>query len=258
MIPRPGWPPVREVAVYIRFPEGISVLFPALSDAQSLTLLLAPTKAVLQRVGDDCAATVVTDGGMDNKAEVPDEPRGRYGPWFRVAAHGGNRGYGAALRSGFEAATKEYVFCTNGDGRDDPAEIATLLRAVTPETGLVDGDKIVRSSPRNIDGNFRLIRRTILDPTPPRSTGGAIGIVLVRQVELGGSEAIELPSRFFRVRTFVSTCTQLCSFFGRLVLAAAFSKNSAARPGSIIGPDTRLDPNAVNFGTGTANAYGAP
>ena len=43
--------------------------------------------------------------------------------------HEKNRGYGGALRSGFETASKELVFYTDGDAQYDPRELTKLYAA---------------------------------------------------------------------------------------------------------------------------------
>ena len=45
-----------------------------------------------------------------------------------MVTHEHNRGYGGALLSGFEAATKQWVFYTDGDGQFDPAELEQLVQ----------------------------------------------------------------------------------------------------------------------------------
>ena len=130
-----------------RFPFGLSVFFPAFNDAPSLPGLLARTFETLRRVADDYEVIVVNDGSADNTAETLERLEREYHPFLRVITHPRNGGYGAALRSGFAAATKEYIFYTDGDGQYDPGELQNLLRAVTPETGLVNGYKIQRSDP---------------------------------------------------------------------------------------------------------------
>ena len=131
-----------------------------------------------------------------------------YAPFLRVITHHRNLGYGAALRTGFLAATKTYIFYTDGDGQYDPLELTLLLEAAGPGVGLVNGYKTVRHDPRHrivlgwlynrfarwlfrirlrdIDCDFRLLHRSQLDPTRLRSTGGAICVELVRSLETDG------------------------------------------------------------------------
>ena len=61
--------------------------------------------------------------------------------------HEKNRGYGAALTSGFASATKDYVFYTDGDGQYDPAEIKLLADEMKPGIDVVNGYKRSRQDP---------------------------------------------------------------------------------------------------------------
>ncbi len=249
-----------------RFSHGLSVFFPAFNDALSLPSLLARMVDTLRRVAADYEIIVVNDGSTDNTAEVLEDLRRKYSPWLRVLTHPNNQGYGAALRSGFAAATKEFIFYTDGDGQYDPAELELLLTKVTPETGLVNGYKIERNDPwhrvaigslynwfarrlfrirlRDIDCDFRLIRRDALDPSRLKSTGGTICVEIVRSLELSGSGVVEVPvhhyprtygrSQFFRVQSLANTFVQLCALFFRLVaipaLTGARARSHGAHP----------------------------
>ena len=231
-------------------PGGISVFFPAFNDAPSLPGLLARTFQTLSRIATNYEVIVVNDGSSDGTAQVLEELRQTYHPFLRVVTHDVNQGYGAALRSGFAAATKEFIFYTDGDSQYDPAELENLVAKMTPETGLVNGYKIERNDPwhriaigwlynrfarwlfrirlRDIDCDFRLIRRSSLRPEELRSTGGTICVELVRTLELSGDKVAEVPvhhyarqhgrSQFFRLQSLAITFYQLCAVFFRLVL----------------------------------------
>lgn len=258
------WPQVVAADPGFRFPSGISLFFPAYNDAPSLPSLLQRTFETLRRVAVDYEVIVVNDGSADDTGKVLEELRQKYAPVLRIVTHERNRGYGAALRSGFAAATKEYIFYTDGDGQYDPAELENLLRAATPATGLVNGYKTQRSDPwhriaigwlyntfarwlfrirlRDIDCDFRLIRRSALSLNSLRSTGGPICIEMVRSIELSGDPIVEVPvqhyprrygrSQFFRVRSLIWTFLQLCEVFLRLVVAPALMRIGRRKPAS--------------------------
>lgn len=243
-----------------RFKYGLSVFFPAYNDAPSLPGLLAKTFETLHRLVDDFEVIVVNDGSADDTGAVLEQLRARYHPHLRVVTHPVNRGYGAALRSGFEAATKEFVFYTDGDGQYDPRELELLLEAAAPDTGLVNGYKKQRHDAvhriligktynwivrrmfgvrvRDVDCDFRLIRRRYLDPAKLESTGGTICIELVRQLERNGAPLVEVPvthlprlhgkSQFFRFRSLVNTFVQLWTLYAKLVLAPAYHRHAFA------------------------------
>ena len=243
-----------------RFEPGLSVFFPAYNDSPSLPWLLERTFETLRRVAVDYEVIVVNDGSADDTGRVLEELGRQYAPYLRVVTHPENQGYGAALRSGFKAATRDYIFYTDGDSQYDPAELEKLLRAVAPDTGLVNGYKIERSDPwhriaigwlynrfarwlfrirlRDIDCDFRLIRRNLLNVDSLRSTGGTICVELVRTLEMSGAGIVELPvhhyarqygrSQFFRVRSLAVTFLQLCTVFYRLVLETSLTGNAAS------------------------------
>jgi glycosyltransferase involved in cell wall biosynthesis len=233
---------------YVR---SLSVFFPAYNDAPSLPGLLAKTFAVLREHVPEYEVIVVNDGSRDETARVLEELRRQYAPHLRVITHPSNRGYGGALRSGLEAATKEFVFYTDGDGQYDPGELPLLLAAMRPGVGFVNGYKLRRQDPRHriwlgcaynlfaralfririrdIDCDYRLIRRELLEDIRLTCTSGTVCVELVRKLELSGCEVVEVGvqhyprlhgrSQFFRFRSLMTTLAQLGFLYGRLVMA---------------------------------------
>src|SRR5215207_8420853 len=106
-------------------PRSISVFFPCYNDARTIGDLVLRADAELRRLTDDYEIIVVNDGSRDDSADVLRglQPRVER---LRVITHPSNRGYGAALRSGFAAASKELVFYTDGDGQYDVGELPIL------------------------------------------------------------------------------------------------------------------------------------
>ncbi|MDR3703706.1 MAG: glycosyltransferase family 2 protein [Candidatus Sulfopaludibacter sp.] len=231
------------------FPS-LSVFFPAYNDAPSLPGLLQKTFATLERHVTDYEVIVVNDGSQDRTAQVLDELSRRYAPHLRVVTHPRNRGYGGALRTGFAAARKEFVFYTDADSQYDVTELPLLLARMTPDTGLVNGYKLERRDPahrvwigsaynfcarllfliriRDIDCDYRLIRRALLDKIQLTSTSGAVCVELVRKLELSGWRVDEVGvhhyerlygrSQFFRIRSLAVTFSQILRLWVRLVI----------------------------------------
>jgi len=229
---------------------SLSVFFPAYNDAPSIAKLVDKAFEILRARAADYEVIVVNDGSRDGTADVLAALKTRYGTAFRVITHAENRGYGAALRSGFAAARKELVFYTDGDGQYDAGELPKLLDAMAPDVGLVNGFKMERRDPwrrtaignvynrfarlvfrihlRDIDCDFRLIRRTLLEATPLWSTSGTICVELVKKLELSGYRVVEVGvhhyprlhghSQFFRFRSLLVTLYQLLRLYIRLVI----------------------------------------
>ncbi len=235
--------------------EGISAFFPAYNDAPSLPGLLRRAFSALEQASDDFEVIVVNDGSRDETAAVLEQMQRELGPRLRVVTHEKNRGYGGALRSGFEAASKDLVFYTDGDGQYDPAEIHLLLEQWTPDVGLVNGYKRLRQDPwhrvfignvynrvarflfririRDIDCDFRLIRRSLVENLHLESTSGTICLELVRKIEMTGCGVAEVAvshyprlhgrSQFFRWRSLLNTARQFARLYVKLVLLPAVS-----------------------------------
>src|SRR3990172_8279645 len=104
---------------------GLSVFFPAYNDSGTIASLVITALHTARRLTPDFEVIIVNDGSADATAEIADELARTY-PEVKVVHHPRNRGYGGALRSGFEASTRELVFYTDGDAQYDPAEMALL------------------------------------------------------------------------------------------------------------------------------------
>ena len=232
------------------FVPSLSVFFPAYNDAPSLPKLLEKTFKALRGHVADYEVIVVNDGSFDNTAAVLEEQRRIYGACLRIVTHQKNRGYGGALRSGFQAATKDWVFYTDGDSQYDVSELPRLLELAGNGTGLVNGYKLERHDPahriwigrtynfcarllfgiriRDIDCDYRLIRRDLLDQIQLTSTSGTICVELVRKLEMTGCAVVEVgvrhyprlygKSQFFRLRSLATTFYELVRLWVRVVL----------------------------------------
>src|ERR1700752_1639462 len=105
---------------------SISAFFPCYNDAKTIGDRVTKADRVIGGRTDDYEIIVVNDGSKDESASVLAALTTQV-PRLRVVHHLINRGYGAALRSGFDHATKELVFYTDGDGQYDVNEIPILL-----------------------------------------------------------------------------------------------------------------------------------
>lgn len=225
----------------MKYSFGVSVFFPAYNDAPSLPKLIDKTFAVMESQVEDFEVIAVNDGSQDNTGEVLAGLAEKYGPRMRVVTHPVNRGYGGALRSGFEAATKELVFYTDGDGQYDVGELPKLLERMNPGVSFVNGYKLERNDPRHriwigkaynqlarlffnvslrdIDCDFRLIRRSLIETIELESTSGTVCVELVRKLELCDMDVEEVgvhhyprqhgKSQFFRLKSLLTTFHQL-------------------------------------------------
>src|SRR5690606_284818 len=109
-------------------PGSISAFFPAYHDWGTIASQVVLVSRTLRELTDDWEVIVIDDGSRDRTPEVLDELT-KLCPRLRVVTHARNRGYGGALRSGFAAARKEWVFYTDGDAQYDVCELPLLWAA---------------------------------------------------------------------------------------------------------------------------------
>jgi glycosyltransferase involved in cell wall biosynthesis len=229
---------------------SISAFFPCYNDATTIGTLVLRADEILATLTDDHEIIVVNDGSRDNSADVLRALTARV-PRLHVVTHDTNRGYGAALRSGFLAATKDLVFYTDGDGQYDVTEIPILLMLLTDDTHFVNGMKMTRRDPpyrvfvgnlhrfitrwlfwlpiTDVDCDFRLIRRSILDGVTLKSSSGSICVELVKQAQRGGAQFREVSvhhyervsgeSQFFTPGRIFRTYVDLLVMWFELIVA---------------------------------------
>src|SRR5262245_30353372 len=239
---------------------SISVFFPCYNDGKTIGDLVVEAERQLQTLTDDYEVIVVNDGSSDESAEVLRGLTARM-PRLTVITHERNRGYGGALRSGYGAATKDVVFYTDGDGQYDVRELPVLLMLLTDDTDFVNGIKMTRQDPsyrvhagnihqfamrwsfwlpiRDVDCDFRLIRRRILDGIELRSNSGSICVELVKHAERAGAGFREVSvhhyarkwgqSQFFRPARIFQTYLHLVQIWWSLMVTDRFRRKPSAR-----------------------------
>jgi glycosyltransferase involved in cell wall biosynthesis len=228
---------------------SISVFFPCYNDEPTILRMVEGALAALDRVGVDGEVIVVNDGSTDGSSKILhdlalEEPR------LRVIDHETNRGYGGALLSGFAAATRQWVFYTDGDAQYDPGELEQFVLRATDDVDVVQGYKILRADNlvrriigrvyhrfvalmfglkiRDTDCDFRLIRRSTLERVHLVHTTGVVCVEMVRKLEDSGARFVELPvhhyprthgqSQFFRLGSVLRSLRDLAVLWVGLVV----------------------------------------
>jgi glycosyltransferase involved in cell wall biosynthesis len=194
--------------------RSISVFFPAYNDGGTIASMVISALLTLRELTDDYEVIVVNDGSADYTPQVLDELAEMY-EQVRVIHHEQNKGYGGALRTGFSSATKELVFYTDGDAQYDPRELTVLYPALVEGVDMVNGHKISRSDPwyrtvigriyhwtvklsfglrlRDVDCDFRLMRRAIFDRVQLQSSSGVICVEMMKKIQDAGFVIAEAP-----------------------------------------------------------------
>jgi glycosyltransferase involved in cell wall biosynthesis len=175
--------------------------------------------AVLADLADSYEVIVVDDGGRDRTGEIADRLAAG-NPHVRVVHHPDNRGYGAALRSGFAAAQFPLVVLVDGGNQFDLGELAILLRALD-RGDIVSGYRITQRDPlirrmyafmynrlarllfhipiRDVNCGFKIYRRHLVERLLPqlRATGALINVEMLARARTHGAKVTEVGVHHF-------------------------------------------------------------
>jgi glycosyltransferase involved in cell wall biosynthesis len=232
--------------------SSISAFFPALNDERTIGRMVTEAFGVLSTLTDDHEVLVVNDGSTDGTAAVL-EALARAEPRLRVIHHPANRGYGAALVSGFCHASKDLIFYTDGDGQYDVQDLRRLVPLLTSDVDVVNGYKrrradrghrvilgeiyrrlarrLFRLPIRDVDCDFRLVRRKAIQRIELVSASGVVCTEMIYKLHRAGcrfAEA-EVPhyprryghSQFFTVRRVTRTAVDFLLLWAKLRLRPA-------------------------------------
>ncbi len=238
---------------------SLSIFFPAYNDAGTIASLALVAHMTARTLTDDYEVIVVDDGSPDHTGALLDE-MARHFPWLKVVHHVKNRGYGGALRTGFETASKDLVFYTDGDAQYDPREMTKLYEVFSDQVDFVNGWKIERSDPlhrivigriyrrfvktmfglrlKDVDCDFRLMRRDVFKKVVLTRSSGVICVELMKKVQDHGYRIAQVgvhhfhrsygKSQFFNFPRVARTLVDLARLWLELVVRKEHLKPAAA------------------------------
>jgi glycosyltransferase involved in cell wall biosynthesis len=228
---------------------SISAVFPAYNDGGTIATMILTASMAMRQITDDYEVIVTDDSSHDYTYQILEEMAKQYS-FLHIFRHDTNQGYGSALRTGFSAATKDWIFYTDGDAQYNPLELTRLAEALHKDIDVVNGYKISRhdSLLRKITGklyyylvricfgfklcdincDFRLIRRSALTNLNIESKNGTFGLELVKKLQDNGIKFSEVPvhhyprpygsSQFFNLKHLYSTGLQLIMLWWKLAI----------------------------------------
>lgn len=229
---------------------SISAFFPCYDDSGTIASQVKLTIDTLAKISHDYEVIVVDDGSTDNSRDILSKLKDNYPDKLRLVFHNFNMGYGAALRSGFKAATKNWVFYTDGDAQYDVRELTKLVNLAGENVDIVQGFKIKRRDPwhriligkiyqhlmrfmfrlkiKDVDCDFRLMRRDMLERIDLEHNSGAICLEMIKKmqnanfkfVEVGVSHYFRMhgKSQFFNFRRIFRVAVNVIKLWWQLVI----------------------------------------
>ena len=192
---------------------GLTVVLACLDEAENLPDAVRHATQAAERCAVTHEIIIVDDGSADETVTVAGAIAARDSR-VRLVVHAGNRGYGAALRSGIAAARMPWVLLTDGDLQFDFDDLEDFL-PLAQSADLVVGWRIMPQGPvgervegalwnrflcaafglpvRDVGCAFRLARRELLQSLDLRASGPLVGAELLVKSRIAGARAAEAP-----------------------------------------------------------------
>ena len=196
-------------------PRSLTLFFPCHNEEENVESMAEQAVAAGRGITDDLEVLIVDDGSQDRTGELAAEIAERI-PEVRVVSHPVNQGYGAALRSGFQAATKDWVFYTDGDGQFDLSELQGVLAGMGSHD-IFSGYRGDRQDPahrklnawvwnlvirtlfglrlRDVDCAFKVFPRSFLREIEMQSDGAMVDTEVLAQAVRMGMSIQQAPVR---------------------------------------------------------------
>jgi glycosyltransferase involved in cell wall biosynthesis len=106
--------------------DEISVFFPTFNEEGNIEKVVKKAKEVLDKVAGKWEIIIVDDGSSDATPRITNEIA-KADKRISVVHHPQNKGYGGALKTGFEKAKYPWVAFTDSDGQFDFSEIESFI-----------------------------------------------------------------------------------------------------------------------------------
>ncbi len=193
--------------------EGISLVIPAFNEDKVIAQAIREAETALAGRFREFEVLVVDDGSTDDTTTVVGWAL-EQAENTRLISHKGNQGYGAALRTGFEAARYPLVAFTDADCQFDLTELGTLA-ALADEYPIVAGYRLDRKDPwkrrffswgynrmartllgtrvRDVDCALKVFRHATLAQMLPESRGFFVNTEMMTRARQLGVPVIEVP-----------------------------------------------------------------
>ncbi len=192
--------------------QSISLVLPAWNEAAAIRRAIAEADAALRDITNQYEIIVVDDGSDDKTAAYVGQIAAA-NPAVRLVRHDTNRGYGAALRSGFAAAKCDLVVFTDADSQFDLAELDRFV-LLSRRYQVVCGYRIdrqdsalrclyshvynqlvrclLRTGVRDVDCALKMFHRDVLRELKVTTDGFLVNSELLTQARQRGRSIVEV------------------------------------------------------------------
>jgi glycosyltransferase involved in cell wall biosynthesis len=200
---RGGW---IDVMMIPESPRSLSVVLPCFNEEQNVEAAAQDAERAARGLFDDFEIIIVDDGSRDGTAAIVDGLASANSR-IRVIRHPQNRGYGAALKSGFARCSGDLIFFTDADRQFDLRELGRLVPLIE-KCDIAAGYRLNRRDPllrrmngflwtkatalllgftmRDVNCAFKLFRRDVFTKLKLGSDGALINAEILARARKKG------------------------------------------------------------------------
>lgn len=197
---------------------SVTVVLPAHNEEGNIKNTVDKCVSYLEKNTGDYEIVVVNDGSSDRTSEIVTEISSA-NPNVVLVSHETNKGYGSALRSGFDKASKEYIFFMDSDGQFDINDLDRLTPHAGADTAVIGyredrADSYIRSlnawlyslyiyiifglRVKDMDCAFKIFPSSAYrDVKPIKSEGALFSAEFLIKLKRKGFSFKEVPVRHF-------------------------------------------------------------
>lgn len=175
--------------------KELSIFFPFWNEEKNIENVVKKAIPIAKRLAFNWEIIMIDDGSSDNTSQICNKLAVEDQKHLRVISHKPNRGYGAALREGFENAKYDLVIFNDGDGQFDFSESLKFIEKIKFADIVIGYRKKRRDHPmrrilmqllkiwdfvffgfyfRDIDCGFKLFRKSAIEKISPLKSEGAM------------------------------------------------------------------------------------
>lgn len=198
--------------------EELSVFFPFWNEEENVERVVKKAMPIVKKISKKWEMLLIDDGSTDKTGDICKKMTSLDSN-IKAISYARNRGYGGALRVGFQNSKYKYIVFTDGDGQFDFSEITKFIDKID-DYDLVIGyrevrrDNLVRHMLMNmlriwdlvffnfrfkdIDCGFKMFRKTAIDKiTPLRSEGAMITTEILAKTRRQGLTIAQVPVKHY-------------------------------------------------------------
>ena len=174
--------------------SGLSIFFPFWNEEQNLENVVNKAIPVANKIAKNWEILMIDDGSSDKTLQIA-KKLSKKDARLKTISHQSNRGYGAALKSGFANARYDFIIFNDGDGQFDFSEAPKFIKKIENSDIVIGFRKKRLDNPfrhilmnllkiwdfiffrfnfKDIDCGFKLLKKEAIDKIEPLNSEGAM------------------------------------------------------------------------------------